>query len=161
MAGMANRFRRDRTVIFKVGERELHVVEYRRDDITGQENIYVDGNIVLRSVTIAVWLVVTLATGRTIGDHAVQLRFEGGDLPSGVARFLRFAGGIGLYLVLFSLGGVWSFLGWIYLVISVILVFATVDRRGLPGIVSGQWVVDAREGGLDASTTRSLDAPGR
>ena len=54
MAGMANRFRRDRTVIFKVGERELHVVEYRRDGITGQENIYVDGNIVLRSVTIAV-----------------------------------------------------------------------------------------------------------
>ena len=100
---------------------------------------------------IAVWLAVVLATGRTIGDLAVQLRYVGGVLPVGLARFLRFAGGIGGYLVLQALPGAWGLVAGVYAVASVTLVLTTPDRRGLPGLVSGQRLIDAREGeGPDA-----------
>lgn len=94
---------------------------------------------------IAVWLVVVLTTGRTVGDLAVRLRYEGGGLPEGLARLLRFAGGIGGFLVLFALPGAWDFAGWLYALISVILVFSTRTGRGLPGLVSGRYVADARD----------------
>lgn len=94
---------------------------------------------------IAVWLIVVLVTGRTVGDLAVQLRFEGGELPVALARFLRFAGGIGAYLVLFALPGAWDFVGWLFALVSVIFVFVTPDGRGLPGLLSQQRLVDARE----------------
>lgn len=106
------------------------------------------------AVPIAVWLVVVMATGRSIGDLAVQLRFEGGELPVGLARFLRFAGGIGGYLVLSALPGAWGLVAGVFAVVSASLVLTTPDRRGLPGLVSGQRLVDARSGtGTDASTT--------
>ena len=95
--------------------------------------------------TIAVWLTVVLATGRTIGDLAVQLRFQGGGLPVWLARLLRFAGGIGGFLVLFALPGAWDFVGWLFALGSLILVFTTSGGRGLPGLASGQYVADARE----------------
>lgn len=97
------------------------------------------------AVTIAVWLVVTLATGRTVGDHAVQLRFTGGELPVGLARFLRFAGGIGGYLVLVALPGAWGLVEAVFVLASVTLVFTRLGPRGLPGVLSGQRLVDARE----------------
>jgi hypothetical protein len=96
------------------------------------------------TVPILVWLVVTLATGRTVGDHAVELRFTGGQLPVGLARALRFVGGIGGWLVLSALPGAWGFVAVLFAALSVLLVFATADGRGLPGFVSGQRVVDAR-----------------
>ena len=37
-------------LVFKVGETEKHIVEYSRDRFTRAVNIYVDGNIVLKSV---------------------------------------------------------------------------------------------------------------
>ena len=95
-------------------------------------------------VPIVVWLVVTLATGRTIGDHAVELRFAGGPLPVGLARALRFVGGIGGWLVLNALPGAWGFVASVFAVLSLGLLLATGDGRGLPGLASGQRVVDAR-----------------
>lgn len=92
-----------------------------------------------------VWFIVVLATGRTVGDLAVQLRYEGGGVPEGLARTLRFFGGIGGFLVLFALPGAWDLVGWLYAVTSVVLVFTTRGARGLPGLVSGRVVVDARE----------------
>lgn len=97
------------------------------------------------AVPIVVWLVVTLATGGTIGDHAVQLRFTGGPLPVGLARFLRFAAGIGGYLLLNALPGAWAFVASVFAVVSVLLAFTTTGRRGLPGLASGQRLSDARE----------------
>ena len=94
---------------------------------------------------IAVWLVVVLATGRTVGDLAVQLRYVGGPLPVGLARLLRFAGGIGGYLVLLALPGAWGLVAGVFAVASATLVLTTPDRRGLPGLVSGQRLIDARE----------------
>ncbi|WP_307858588.1 VanZ family protein [Microbacterium flavescens] len=101
--------------------------------------------VVSSAVTIAVSLIVVLATGRTVGDLAVQLRFQGGPLPVWLARTLRFAGGIGGFLLLFALPGAWDFVGWLFALGSLVLVFTTPDGRGLPGLVSGQYVADARE----------------
>lgn len=100
---------------------------------------------VASTTAIVVWLIVVLATGRTVGDLAVQLRYQGGPLPEGLARTLRFAGGIGGFLVLFALPGAWDLVGWLFALGSVVLVFTTRDGRGLPGLMSGQQVVDARE----------------
>jgi len=97
------------------------------------------------AVPILVWLVVTLATGGTVGDHAVQLRFADGPLPVGLARFLRFLSGIGGYLVLAALPGAWTFVATVFAGVSVVLVFTVAGRRGLPGLVSGQRLADARE----------------
>ncbi len=102
-------------------------------------------SVVAGAVPIVVWFAVTLATGRTIGDHAVQLRYTGGQLPPALARPLRFLGGIGGYLVLSALPGPWGIVTGAFAVVSVVLVLTTDDRRGLPGIVSGQRLVDARE----------------
>ncbi len=111
-------------------------------------------------VPIAVWLVVTLATGATIGDHTVQLRFTGGELPVALARFLRFIGGIGGYLVLLALPGAWAYVAWVFATVSVALVLMTDSGRGLPGVLSGQRLRDARERGeTDAAPPGSASAP--
>jgi len=96
-------------------------------------------------VPIAVWAVVTLATGRTVGDIAVELRYCGGPLPVALARPLRFLGGIGGYLLLVQLPGAWSVLATVFAVASFVVTLATPRGRGLPGLVSGQQVRDARE----------------
>ncbi|MCP2638447.1 VanZ family protein [Microbacterium sp. HD4P20] len=101
--------------------------------------------IVGSATAIVVWLIVVLVTGRTIGDIAVQLRFTGGPLPPALARPLRFAGGIGGYLVLLALPGAWGLVAAVFAVGSAVLVLTTPDRRGLPGLMSGQRLVDARE----------------
>ena len=113
------------------------------------------------AVPITVWLAVTLATGGTIGDHAVQLRFTGGPLPVGLARFLRFATGIGGYLVLNALPGAWTFVASVFAAVSILLVFTTEGSRGLPGLASGQRLTDARElEEPDAAPPGSTAAPG-
>ena len=117
-------------------------------DLLGADAAVRDGSaasLVGSAVPIVVWLVVTLATGGTIGDHAVQLRFTGGPLPVGLARFLRFAAGIGGYLLLNALPGAWAFVASVFAVVSVLLAFTTTGRRGLPGLASGQRLSDARE----------------
>ena len=95
---------------------------------------------------IVVWLIVVLATGWTVGDHVVQLRFAGGPLPVGLARLLRFAGGIGGYLLLAAVPGVWGFVASVFAALSVILALTTRGHRGLPGLLSGQRLTDARQG---------------
>lgn len=102
-------------------------------------------SVVAGAVPIVLWLVVTLATGRTIGDHAVQLRYAGGQLPAALSRPLRYLGGIGGYLLLSALPGAWGVVTGAFVVVSAVLVLTTDDRRGLPGIVSGQRLADARE----------------
>ena len=96
-------------------------------------------------VPIAIWSVVTLVTGRTVGDIAVELRYRGGALPQLLARPLRFIGGIGGYLLLSLVPAPWSFVAGLFAVASVIATLTTTQGRGLPGIVSGQRVTDARE----------------
>lgn len=100
--------------------------------------------------------VTVLATGRTLGDLAVELRYRGGRVPAALARSARFAGGIGGYLLLGLLPGGWSALQAVFAVAVVVLVLTRVGPRGLPGILSGQRLVDAR----DARDARDEREPG-
>ena len=96
-------------------------------------------------VPIVIWGAMVLATGRTVGDAAVELRYRGGPVPEPLARPLRFLGGIGGYLLLSLLPGGWAALSGFFAVASLIATFATRRGRGLPGLLSGQDVVDARD----------------
>lgn len=109
----------------------------------------VDGGIAQTAtnlVPIVVWTAVTLVTGRTVGDLAVELRFRGGPLPTPVARTLRFLGGIGGYLLLSLLPGAGAAAALVFAAASVVAAFAIRRGRGLPGLLSGQDVADARAG---------------
>jgi len=94
-------------------------------------------------VALAIWLVAVLATGGTIGDLSVQLRYVSGPVPAPFARLLRFLGGVGGYVLLGMIPG-WGVLAWLFGLASVILLFTTHAGRGLPGVVSGQRLADAR-----------------
>jgi len=103
------------------------------------------GRFALNALPLALWAFVVLATGRTPGDLAVELRYRGGRLPAAVSRPLRFLGGIGGYLLLDLVPEPWSALQFVFAAASVVLVFTTRNGRGLPGLLSGQRVVDARQ----------------
>lgn len=108
----------------------------------------VDGTIsdvVSAIAPIVVWLAVILVTGRSIGDLAVALRYQGGPQPEPLARLMRFLGGIGGYQLLTLLPGGWSGLAFLFGVVAFVMVFTTAGGRGLPGILSGRHLVDARE----------------
>jgi len=95
------------------------------------------------AVPLAVWLVLTLATGRTVGDLAVRIRYAGGPLPPAAARVLRFLGGIGGYGLLSWWQTPWATPSWAFAVLAVVAALATRHGRGLPGLLSGQDVTDA------------------
>lgn len=103
---------------------------------------------------IALWLVLVLATGRTLGDLAVELRYRGGPVPTPIVRALRFVGGIGGYLLLGLLPGGWSTLQFVFAIVALVLVFTTAHSRGLAGVLSGQQLTDAR---ADAATARPAE----
>jgi hypothetical protein len=88
--------------------------------------------------------VVVLVTGRSVGDLAVQLRYTGSRLPAALARPLRWAGGIGGISALPLLGGLFDLASMVLILASVVLLFTTRQGRGLPGLISGQHLVDAR-----------------
>lgn len=100
------------------------------------------------------WFVVVLATGRTIGDLAVQLRYRGGPVPAVFARILRFIGGIGGWMLLGAIPEWGGILGGVFALVWLILLLTTPHGRGLPGVISGQQLSDARADDLARS-----DAP--
>ncbi len=102
------------------------------------------------AIPVLAWLVLILATGRSVGDLAVQLRYRGGRVPLPVARVLRWAGGVGGWLLLGALPGPWALLASAFALTSLVLVFATARGRGMPGILSGMRVEDARDPGTTA-----------
>ncbi len=82
-------------------------------------------------VPFALGLIVALVTGRTIGDHVVQLRFPPGSRRVPVTGAIRYLAGIGGFQLLGLLGP----LDALFALVSIVVVFATADRRGLPGLV--------------------------
>lgn len=91
------------------------------------------------------WFGLVLATGRTVGDHAVRLRYIAGPLPQLLARILRFFGGIGLYAGLLLLANPW--VGWstVFAILALACTLFTSSGRGLPALLSRQNLVDDRE----------------
>lgn len=108
-----------------------------------------DGRIAgILGVTVAsgLWLGIILATGRSVGDLAVQLRYRGSRMPRPLARALRWAGGIGGIGLLQPLGGVFDALFSALILLAIVLLFTTRRGRGLPGLLSRQELEDARSG---------------
>lgn len=93
----------------------------------------------------ALWLLVTLITGQSIGDIAVQLRYAGSRMPEVVARLLRWAGGVAALAAIGLLGGLAGSLSSSLTFIACVMFFFTRSGRGLPGILSGQHLTDARQ----------------
>ncbi len=83
-----------------------------------------------------------LVTGRTVGDHAVLLRWEGGGQPETLARTLRYLAGIGGWQLLTAFG---SPIDLLFVLVSVVVLLVTKPRGGLPGVVTGMRPVDPRE----------------
>ena len=73
-----------------------------------------------------------------------MLRYRGGSLSPLLTRPLRMLGGIVSFTVLDTLPDPWSLAGVIFLLVAVITFFATRAGRGLPGLLTGQTLVDAR-----------------
>ncbi|GAA0489316.1 VanZ family protein [Microbacterium aurantiacum] len=131
--------------------------------VVGDRQAVLDGGIADAVSTVVpplAWLVVILVTGRSIGDLAVQLRYRGGPLPAPLARVLRWAGGVSGWVLLGYLPG-WGQLGaLLFAAVSIVLVFTTARGRGLPGILSGMRLEDAREGGAVPGEGVSPARPG-
>lgn len=114
--------------------------------------LYVDGDVTASAddavATLAgtlgasvVWLVGILATGQSPGDATVHLRYRGGPVPQPIARVLRWLGGIA---GISALGLLWSLAVPILLFVALFMTVVTRGGRGLPGLVSGQELTDAR-----------------
>ncbi len=103
-------------------------------------------------LTALLWLIVILVTGRSLGDLAVQLRYDS-TRPKALARPLRWLGGIG-GISAFSMWGddtITSLIAAVLFILAVILFFTTKHGRGLPGVLTGGQLADAREADAVAS----------
>lgn len=96
-------------------------------------------------IALAVTGAVALGTRRTIGDHAARIAYRGGPLPRAAAVPLRFGAGIGGYQLLTAPTEGANPVSLVFVLVSIALLFVTERGRGLPGLVSRQHVVDARE----------------
>jgi glycopeptide antibiotics resistance protein len=106
-----------------------------------------DGGLASAAGTIVpsgVLLLLILVGGRSVGDIAVRLRYAGSRLPAPFARHLRWAGGIGGVGALALLGGWFDVASSVLILVAIVLLFTTRYGRGLPGILSGQHLSDAR-----------------
>jgi glycopeptide antibiotics resistance protein len=92
----------------------------------------------------AFWLAMILATGRSVGDLAVELRYDGARMPQPVARLLRWVGGVAGLSTIGLLGGIAVPLTSVAMFVACVMFFFTRRGRGLPGILSGQHLTDAR-----------------
>lgn len=117
------------------------------------------------AVALLLWTVLTLVTGRTVGDAAVRLHYTGGPLPVPAGRALRLLGGVGGYgvLQLAALAGplaAWAAsLSLAFVVTAVVLTLVTAHGRGLPGLLSRQQAVDTRAGRVPLDMTDRTGAP--
>lgn len=115
--------------------------------IVGDRAAMLDGGLASAVSTIAasgLFLVFILIGGRSVGDMAVQLRYTGSRVPAPIARLLRWAGGIGGLSALALLGGLFDAASSLLILVAIVMLFTTRLGRGLPGVLSGQHLVDAR-----------------
>ncbi|GAB3189167.1 hypothetical protein [Nesterenkonia suensis] len=107
----------------------------------------------------AVWTLLILSTGRSVGDFAVQLRYTGSYLPEPLARALRAAAGVVGFSLLMVMPGPGAAVPWAFVLVSIIVTLTTEHGRGLPGVASQQDVADARvrtDGARAVPSTRRL-----
>lgn len=111
-------------------------------DLTGPQ-----ASIIGTLTGVLLWTLLVLATGRTLGDLVVRLQFRGGPLPVPVARALRLITGIGGFGMLLLLSEFWEpadTIATVYGVALLVLAVCTRHGQGLPGLLTGQELVDSR-----------------
>lgn len=117
--------------------------------VIGDRQAVLDGTTARFVGTLAplvLFTILVLATGRTVGDIAVELRWSGGALPEFARRVLRLIGGIGGWMLLLTIPGLFTTIAIVvFFIASVVLLLVYGDGRGLPGVLSGQRPRDARE----------------
>jgi hypothetical protein len=84
--------------------------------------------------------VVTLVTGRTLGDMSVRIRWDDGIRPAWLRNIIRYAAGIGGWQVLLTYAGG---LDVLWVIASLIALISTPTARGLAGLASRGRPVDA------------------
>ncbi|MFJ4037039.1 VanZ family protein [Microbacterium sp. NPDC090007] len=102
-------------------------------------------------VSVTLWAVVVLVTGRSVGDLATRVRFTDGVLPRWIARPLRFATGAGAYVLLAALPNPWSLTSLMLALATAALFFVWRDGRGLTGWIGRRRLVDDRAGVVSPS----------
>ncbi|MBB3157436.1 glycopeptide antibiotics resistance protein [Microbacterium proteolyticum] len=102
-------------------------------------------------VSVGLWLVVVLATGRSIGDIATRVRFTDGVLPRWMARPLRFVTGAGAFALLAGLSAPWSLTATVLALATAAMLFVWRDGRGLTGWIGRRRLVDDRAGVVSPS----------
>ncbi|WP_223587262.1 VanZ family protein [Microbacterium sp. OVT16B] len=110
------------------------------------------------SAASGLWLLIILISGRSVGDLAVQLRYAGSRMPAALTRPLRWAAGIGGIGALPLLGDAFDGISSLLILASVVLLFTTRLGRGLPGLITGQELVDARGDVEAAAESRTAGA---
>jgi len=117
----------------------IYLADDRATAVDGPVSTIIGGGVAL-----AVWLLAILVTGASPGDHVVRLRYTGGSMPVALSRLLRFLGGIGGYGLLDLLPERWSGLVTAFACVAVLAAVFTRNGRGLPGVLTGQELVDSR-----------------
>jgi glycopeptide antibiotics resistance protein len=109
------------------------------------------------AASFALQAVCVLASGRTVGDWATELRLQPTRPALLGRRLVRLAAGIGGYQMLGLLPGVWANLQYVFALVAVIAVAAAPKARSLPGLIARQTLADAREvaGAAPSQTTGS------
>lgn len=102
-------------------------------------------SIAFNGAPLILWGILVLATGRTVGDIAVQLEYTGGPLPPWLSRPLRFLGGIAGFLLLNALPTAWTWTASVFVLVAVAAALVTRQGRGLPGLLTRQELQDVRQ----------------
>ncbi|MGO1849452.1 VanZ family protein [Microbacterium sp.] len=107
-------------------------------DLGGESRL---ADIAFAAVPLVLFGLITLITGRTIGDAAIAIRWHGGARPEIVRNLLRYVGGVGGWQLVMAFA---PGLDALFVLVVVIALIATPGRGGLPGLVSGARPVDSR-----------------
>ncbi len=110
------------------------------------------GDAVANTVTVLLIVGVIGATGRSIGDHAVELRYETG-MPVFPARVLRILGGAGTFFGLGLIPQAGPILAFVFAVVAGVWSLVTV--KGLPGTLMNADLRDAREAASPRAVSRA------
>ena len=103
--------------------------------------------VVSGAVVAVVWLLVIATTGRSVGDLAVEIEYRGPRGSTILVRAARFVGGVGAFFALTLLPEPWSAAAWVFALAALLAVVLTKHGRGLPGLLAGSSIVDARATG--------------
>ncbi|PPG64123.1 hypothetical protein C5C27_04365 [Rathayibacter sp. AY2B7] len=110
------------------------------DDDASTLDAYSD--LVAALVPVALFAALVLITGRTVGDHATLIRWDGGPRSVLLARALRLLGSAGPWML--AAYYLYPIVALLLALTAVVALVARRDRAGIPGLLARLHPVDAR-----------------